>query len=160
MYLNVQKIANQNKLSETGFINIKSRFGELEIDMSKAIFFPKGIYGFPENLHFALVNFPNPQLQAFKILQCLNDHSISFPVLVAGYNNQFIHEKDMRECSEIVEVSHSDMAVMFIANSEKGGAGEHAVSINTKAPIIIDVNLQMAVQYIFTNNKYTIRHML
>lgn len=160
MYTAVQKVANQNNIPTQGIVLVKSRFGELEIDVSKAVYFPKGIYGFPENLHFALVSFPNPQLEAFKILQCLNDHSISFPVYVAGYNNQFIHEKDMKECSSMVEVEPAKMAVLFIASSEKDKGGDHSVSINTKAPIIIDIDLQMAVQYIFTNNKYSIKQVL
>lgn len=156
----LQKEANENNLPEEGKEIIKSRFGEIEIDYSKAIFFPKGLYGFPPELHFALVKFPNPNLQAFNLLQCLNDHSISFPVFPVAYNNEFIHEKDMNECIKAIEVSHENFAMLFIASSEKSDDGSFKVSINTKAPIVLDVNLQMAVQYIFTNNKYPTKHYL
>ena len=153
-----QKETNDNKLPVSGKALIKSRFGEIEVDYSKAVYFPKGLYGFPPELHFSIVQFPNPNLQAFSLLQCLNDHSISFPVFPVGYNNEFIHEKDMNECIKAVDVDPKNFAMLFISSSEKNDDGTFKVSVNTKAPIIVDVNLQMAVQYIFTNNKYSTKH--
>jgi flagellar assembly factor FliW len=153
-----QKLENDSIIPNKGKTKIETRFGVLEVDYKKAIYFPKGIYGFPENLHFALLNFPNPELDSYKILQCLNDFSVSFPVVAKGYNNEFIHEKDMSECANSVEVKHEDMALLFIATSEKETNGKYKVAINAKAPIVVDVKLQMAIQYIFTNNKYSTKH--
>ncbi len=139
-------------------ITVQSRFGELTIDLSKAIYFPKGIYGFPEDLHFALCSFPTirEDLENFKILQCLNDHSISIPVIPASFDNNFIEKADMEECQKVVEVKKEDMAVLFIVSSQKQGEGFFRLLMNTKAPIVIDTKLQMAVQYVFTNNKYAV----
>ncbi len=143
-------------------INIKSRFGEISADPEKAIFFPKGIPGFPENLHFSLVGFPTlrPDLEQFKILQCLNDHSISFPVLPIGLDNKFFEKEDMEECLKTVEVKRNDFAMLLIVSSTKQPDGSFRLFVNTKAPIVIDTSLQMAIQYVFTNNKYNIREEL
>jgi flagellar assembly factor FliW len=140
------------------FIEVKNRFGTFHVDISKAIYFPKGIYGFPEDLHFALLNFnsDNPMLEGFKILQCLNDHSVAFPVIPGGYKNSFISEEDMKECIDLVEVKEENFSMLFIASSQKQGEGFFRIFMNTKAPIIIDTSLQMAVQHIFTNNKYSV----
>lgn len=139
-------------------IIINSRFGDLSIDVSRAIYFPKGLYGFKEDLHFALTEFPVEGLEQFKLLQCLNDHSISFPVIASSFQNSFISENDMQECLETVEVDKDNFLMLFIASSNKKPDGSFEVSINTKAPIVMDVELKIAIQYIFTNNKYTVSH--
>lgn len=138
-------------------MSIKTRFGELPADLSKAVYFPKGLYGFPEDLHFVLLNFPSVRedLGTFKILQCLNDHSISIPVLPAGYKNDFIEEEDMAECLKMIEIKKEDFAMAFIVTSQKQG-DSFKLHVNTKAPIVIDTHLQMAVQYVFTDNKYSV----
>ena len=143
-------------------VTILSRFGEIHADVTKSIYFPKGILGFPENLHFVLLNFPHADesLQQFKILQCLNDHSISFPVIPAGFKNDFIDAADMEECISSVEVKKENFAMLFITSSQKQGEGLFRLFMNTKAPIVIDTSIQMAVQYVFTNNKYSIRQPL
>ena len=139
-------------------ITIKSRFGDLQADLSKAIYFPKGLYGFPEDLHFCLLSFPaiREDLENFKILQCLNDHSISIPVLPSGFDNQLIEKIDMEECVKAVEIKKENFAMLFIVSSQKQGEGFFRLLLNTKAPIVIDTKLQMAVQYVFTNNKYSV----
>lgn len=144
--------------NNSDFIEIKNRFGTFHADITKAIYFPKGIYGFPEDLHFVLLNFnnENPDLNSFKILQCLNDHSVALPVFPAGYKNSFIEEADMKECISTVEVKEENFAMLFIVSSQKQGDGFFRIFLNTKAPIIIDSSLQMAVQHIFTNNKYSV----
>lgn len=143
-------------------ITVKSRFGEISIDLSKAIYFPKGIYGFPEDLHFSLQNFPkiSKDFEVFKFLQCLNDHSISLPVLPVGYDNNFIKKEDMDECQKITEVKKENFLMLLILTSQKQDEGFFRLFINTKAPIVVDTSLQMAVQHIFTNNKYAYREPL
>lgn len=146
------------EVKEGEVMTVNSRFGELEIDLSKAIYFPKGLYGFKEDLHFALTDFPVAGLEEFKLLQCLNDHSISLPVIPAGYDNTFISDSDMEECLNTIEVKKENFAMLFIASSNKLPDGKFEVFINTKAPIVMDTSLKVAIQYIFTNNNYSVRH--
>ncbi len=148
-----------NLTSKDGeIVTISTRFGELTADLSKAIYFPKGIYGFPEDLHFVLLSFPTirEDLENFKILQCLNDHSVSIPVLPASYNNSLIDPEDMADCINTTEIKKEDFAMLFIVSSQKQGEGFFRLFLNTKAPIVIDTKLQMAVQHVFTNNKYMV----
>jgi len=168
IFENTQTINNNNFMDNTlsktpaELISIKSRFGEVSADLSKSIYFPKGLPGFSENLHFALLNFPQirPGLENFKILQCLNDHSISLPVLPTAYENTFIDAADMKECLDTVEVKKENFAMMFILSSHKNPDGSFKLYINTKAPIVMDTSLKMAVQFVFTNNKYSVSQAL
>jgi len=149
-----------NKDSNDNLV-LNTRFGKIEVEPEKAIYFPKGLYGFAEDLHFALTDFPAiAGVENFMLLQCLNDETISLPVFSASYNNSFIDEKDMKDCLDTVEVSEDNFAMMFIASSTKLSDGSFELSINTKAPIVMDTGLKIAVQYIFTNNKYSIRQKL
>jgi flagellar assembly factor FliW len=148
--------ATKEKKNEN-IITVQSRFGDLTVDQSKAIFFPNGIYGFPENLHFVITSFPNPALDKFQILQCLNDHSISFPILMAGYENNVIDEKDMQNCLNDVEVTEENFGMMFILSSQKNSEGKFEVYANTKAPLVIDTSLKIGIQYVFTNSKYSLK---
>jgi flagellar assembly factor FliW len=136
-------------------MKIESRFGALEVDLEKAIYFPKGIYGFKEDLHFALVDFPLKALDNFKLLQCVNDHNVCLPVIPVGYENKLISKEDMDECLETIEVDRENFLMLFISTSKKLADGSFEVSINSKAPIVMDVNLKVGIQYIFTSNKYS-----
>ena len=138
-------------------VEIESRFGKINVDKAKSIFFPNGIYGFPENLHFALANFPNSNLSQFSILQCLNDYSISFPVLPSGFENSLIEDTDMEICLQEVEVEKENFAMLFILSSQKDETGGFSLFANTKAPIIIDTSKKLAIQYVFNNNKYSLK---
>lgn len=149
---------DSSNITKEKMLKIESRFGDLEIDTAKAIYFPKGIYGFKEDLHFAICDFPQQDLKEFKILQCLNDHSVSFPVILSGYDNQFIEDVDMKECLNTIEVEKENFLMLFIANSRKSPDGSFSVNMNLKAPIVMDVSLQIGIQYIFTNNKYSTSH--
>ncbi len=141
----------------TGNVKVNSRFGEFSIDLSKAIYFPKGLFGFVPELHFSLMNFPKQEFEQFKILQCVNDENISLPVIPSGFDNPFIEPKDMAELLSVTEVKKEDFLLLFIASSVKKPNGNYEVFVNTKAPIVIDTKLQMGVQHVFTNNKYSVR---
>ncbi len=148
------------RLDTSGNTRVKSRFGEFDVDLTKAIYFPKGILGFAPDLYFALLNFPKPEMSQFKILQCLNDHSVSLPVVPYAYENPFIEAKDMEELLKTFEVKKEDFLMLFTATSVKKPNGGFEVFINIKAPIVIDSKLQIGIQHVFTNNKYSVRQVV
>ncbi len=147
-----------NNLGKQGIISVSSRFGDYEIDISKAIYFPRGILGFKPDIHFALVNFNKQGLENFKVLQCVEDNSLSLPVLPSSLKNNIIDAKDMQECIKSLEISEENVAVLFVSSSTKKADGSFDVYINAKAPIIVDTKNQVAIQYVFTNAKYSIKH--
>src|SRR5579872_96912 len=74
---------------------IQSRFGEITIDTRKALVFPKGLLGLPQARHFALANFPNEKMQQFKLLQCLDNTSLSFIALPLALENPLLKRQDV-----------------------------------------------------------------
>lgn len=156
-----QLLGNSNKQTiekkSSGTMEVTSRFGKFKVDLSKSIYFPKGLLGFVPELHFSLINFPKPELDQFKVLQCINDQSISLPVIPASYDNPFIEAKDMEELIKVAEVDKENLLLLFIATSTKKPNGVYDVYINSKAPIIIDSKLQVGIQHVFTSNKYSVR---
>ncbi|MDX1949853.1 MAG: flagellar assembly protein FliW [Rickettsiales bacterium] len=155
---NTEKQNSYNELGTEGIISVQGRFGEYQIDTSKAIYFPRGILGFKPDIHFALVNFNKQGLENFKVLQCVEDANLALPVLPSPLKNNIIDSKDMQECIKSLDLSEENTAVLFISSSTKKSDGNYDVFINAKAPIIIDTQNQVAVQYVFTNAKYSIKH--
>lgn len=138
-------------------LKINSRFGEIEVDTSKSIFFPKGLYGMPDNLTFGLVKFPGDKFPNFSVLQCLNDYSLSFVVLPASFKNSFVDEADMREAAEHYDIKEEEFAALFIVSVQRSPE-KTFLTINAKAPVIINTVEQAGVQHVFSNARYSVKH--
>ena len=68
--MNSEIAKNSENSNDEKDITLESRFGEVTVDAGKAIFFPQGICGIPEKMHFAIVDMPSKNLGEFKLLQC------------------------------------------------------------------------------------------
>jgi flagellar assembly factor FliW len=143
--------------SKSEIIKINSRFGEVTVDTSKAIFFPKGLYGMPENLSFGLVKFPSEKFANFSVLQCLNDYSLSFVVLPTGIKNTFVDENDMLEACTSNNISQENLGVLFIVSVQRTPE-KTSLTVNAKAPILIDTTNQTGLQHILISPKYNVKH--
>ena len=142
--------------SKSEIIKINSRFGEVTVDTSKAIFFPKGLYGMPENLSFGLVKFPSEKFANFSVLQCLNDYSLSFVVLPTGIKNTFVDENDILEASTANNISEENLGVLFIVSVQRTPE-KTSLTVNAKAPILIDTTNQTGLQHILISPKYNVK---
>lgn len=154
--------AQAEKLSEeqtSKILTIESRFGEVTINIEKAIFFPHGLLGISEAKDFCLTEIPGKTTQ-FKLLQCLNDYALSFVVLPLAIENGFIDKADMEECEQVTGVERQNMALLVTVTMVPSVEGGAKVTANLRAPIVIDTERKLAVQYIFTNNKYQVNHPL
>jgi flagellar assembly factor FliW len=147
----------KTETAKTDIIKINSRFGEVTIDVSKAIFFPKGLYGMPENLSFGLVKFPSEKFANFSVLQCLNDQSLSFVVLPTGLKNSFVDEIDMIEACKTNNILPENLGALFIVSVQRTPE-KTSLSINAKAPILIDTSTQTGLQHILLSPKYSVKH--
>ncbi len=157
------QMEKDNAIAASGLLAkqvIEGRFGKVTVDTDHAIYFASGLLGMPDKLFFCLTEFPGKNALDFKVLQCLNDHKLSFVVLPVPYDNRLIDAADMKECAEMLEVEKKNMGILLIASVHKSPDGSTKVSVNVRAPIIVDTEKKAAAQYVFTNNKYEIRHML
>ena len=149
------EVNKSKKGEESGKMAIESRFGTIEVELENAIFFPHGLLGLPENLHFAITDIPKKNMGNFKLLQCLNDHSLSFVVLPLGLENPVIEKEDLEECCKTVGIPPEDLVVFLIASVHKTPESVK-ISVNARAPVVVDTNRKVAGQLVFPHGKYEI----
>lgn len=138
---------------------IKSRFGEISIDMSRAISFPRGLLGMPDKAHFVVTNFNSPKMEQFKLLQSLDEHQLSFITLPVTLNNNIIAAADMRAASEELGIKDEDLVVLLIVSVHRS-PDSVKLSVNSRAPLFLDVKQKLGIQYVFQNDSYKVQHML
>jgi len=162
--MNSEIAENSNNNNEGKEITLESRFGEVTVDVERAIFFPQGICGIPEKMHFAIIDMPSKNLGDFKLLQCLNDPSLSFVVFPLSLENDLIEKQDLVDCCEVTKINSDGLLTLLIASIQRApkedGTIDIGVTLNVRAPIIVDTKDQSAMQYVFSSNKYAIRHEL
>jgi flagellar assembly factor FliW len=133
-------------------------FGELEIDESKILLFEEGILGFPEHKTYVLITDEEDPNSPFCWLQSVTDSELAF-VLVNPFS--FYPEYSP-------EVSDEELAVLGEAKDEELTLYNIVVvpeditkmTANLKAPLIININTQKALQIVVNNEEYEIKHQI
>lgn len=138
---------------------IESRFGTLTIHPRTALFFPQGLLGFADFRDFALADLPNGKHPQFKALQCLTDPNLAFLVAPLASDSPAIDPADVDEACQTLSIAREDLLILLIVTVRRDDDGAH-VSVNLRAPVMIDTQKRVARQYVLPNNKYEIRHKL
>ncbi len=138
---------------------VNGRFGQVKINRANAVYFPRGILGFPENLDFCLAEFPSDKMQQFKILQCISDTDLSFAVLPVAVQNDLIQMPDIEEALAALQIEKNDLALLLIVSVHRKTSSVN-LSVNLRAPIFLDTGKKLAAQYVLSNNNYEIRHFI
>lgn len=138
---------------------IKTRFGEITVDTSKTILFPQGLLGMPDRFHFVLTNFPNPKMQQFMLLQSLDDPSLSFITLPLDAQNAIIKQDDLKAACRELRFDEKNLAPLLIVSVHRNLDGVK-LSVNARAPLLIDAGQKAGVQYVFQQDCYKVQHML
>ena len=73
---------------------LETRFGTLTIKPAHKLEMPRGPFGFSDYTQFALADVPNQPASQFRILQSLEDREVSFIVLPAAADNEWIGTAD------------------------------------------------------------------
>ena len=159
-----RNVVNSALLSEDT-VSVDSRFGKININKNKVIRFTGGLLGMEDKTMFCLANFPDSNYAQFKILQSLEDAALSFVVLpldsTANGSVNFIEKSDFTTCLQTLGIEEKDAALLLVTSVHHIiGADEVKVSVNVRAPLVIDTKNYSGTQYIFQSNKYQIRQML
>lgn len=142
-----------------GKIVIETRFGEIAFDSDAAIRLPKGMPGFPSVREFGLAPIPDRDVPQFMVFQCLTDPDVCF--LVAPYNTDdgTIAQEDLNAAYEALGIAREAAAVLLIVTIRRMGQAA-TVSVNLRAPLILDTARRMGWQHVLANPDYAIQHML
>lgn len=141
-------------------IDIDTRFGPITFDQSNTFDMPHGMLGFSDRRSFGLANLSAERYGHFMLLQSLEDAELSFLVLPLAVAPDMIAEADLREACEALGYDVENAIVMLIATARKDDSGSVTLSVNLRAPIIIDAQNQTGRQYVLNNVAYPIRHVL
>lgn len=138
---------------------LQSRFGEITIDASRSIAFPRGLLGLPEKANFVVANFPGQKMQQFKVLQSLDDTSLAFITLPLEMQNPIIAREDLKSACAELQITDSDLAILLIVSVHRS-PDQVKLSVNARAPLLIDAAKRSGVQYVFQSDSYKVQHML
>lgn len=141
-------------------LTIESRFGDITIRENDVVLLPEGIYGFEEYKTYALVKLPGQTLTSFHVLQCLDEVGLAFlltPLMVEG--KSLIPEGDLIEATDYLDLKFRSCDFYAITTAvEKGDKLE--LTLNLKAPIVVDRNHKRAWQHILEKSDYPIRQII
>ena len=132
-------------------------FGAIDIADDKIITMDKGMIGFPELTHFALIFDEEKKNKAFKImwLQSMDDGDIAFPVtdpiyLIEDYNPS-VNEEIIAPLGIFREESVFVLVTVTVPKRVED------FSVNLKAPIVINTDTNKGAQ-IITEDDYPVKY--
>tara|TARA_R110000787_G_scaffold103195_1_gene209588 strand:- start:119 stop:655 length:537 start_codon:yes stop_codon:yes gene_type:complete len=138
---------------------VETRFGPMEFTKDQALFMPRGVLGFAEHKNFGLAYLPNKFIDQLMLLQSLNDAGTSFLVLPVGIDSGIIEPRDLHGACNTMEIEPEDAVIALIVTVRDAG-GQPQVTVNLRAPIVLDTNSRTGWQYVLPNSKYSVRHLL
>ncbi|MBO4213382.1 MAG: flagellar assembly protein FliW [Lachnospiraceae bacterium] len=130
-------------------------FGEIDIDDSKIVTFENGIIGFPELKHFAVV-YDEEKKGANRIsyLQSIEEGQFALPVmnpmLVKEDYNPFVDDELLKPLGNL---NGENICVLVTV---KVPSNIEQISVNLKAPVIINVDEKKGAQVII-EDEYPVR---
>ena len=132
-------------------------FGTIEVDDDKVITMEKGMIGFPELTHFALIFDEAKKDKEFKImwLQSMDDGNVAFPVtdpiyLLEDYNPT-VNAEIIAPLGEMTEDNTYILVTVTVPKKVED------FSVNLKAPIIINLTTNRGAQVI-TEDDYPVKY--
>ncbi|MFV9875488.1 MAG: flagellar assembly protein FliW [Rickettsiales endosymbiont of Dermacentor nuttalli] len=138
---------------------IHSRFGIIKINLDKTILFPTGIPGII-NKKFCLAHLPNKTFEPFKVLQSIENDKLAFIVYPLD-NIELMDHNDIMNCSKLFSINIKNMVICLITSiHHHSNSINPTITVNLRAPLIIDSHNYLAVQHIFPHDKYSIQHKL
>ncbi len=131
-----------------------TRFGEIEIDESRIMNFPKGILGFPDNALYALLQTNDEG--SFFWLQSIERPELAFVVCDPAL---FIPDYQVPvkgdELQQIDLDNMNNAQVLIIVNKVA-----KSLTGNLQGPLVINVNNRQGKQMVLSEKKYSTRHPL
>lgn len=144
---------------EPDTVTIETRFGEMAFLLQKAIHMPRGMLGYSDYHEFGLANMPDPKLDQFKLFQCLEEPSLSFIVAPLTPTADMIEAADLEAACETLSIDPANAIVLLVVSTRQIGPATQ-ISVNLRAPIIVDGANQQAHQHVLMNNRYPVRQVI
>lgn len=128
-----------------------TRFGEVEVDETRIISFPKGLLGFPAYKQYVLIE--SGQDSYFWWLQSIELPELAFvitdpSVFVPTYQIP-LRKEQMAEMG----LDSLEKAQVFVIVNKRG----HVLTGNLQGPLVVDVEKRTAEQLVLSDRRFTTR---
>jgi flagellar assembly factor FliW len=134
-----------------------THFGQIEINEENILDFEEGILGFEDIRRFGIINSEDPE-SPFSWIQAIEKPELAF-ALVDPFAIKKDYDFELKdENANFLRIEDPSQVAVFaivvIPEDTK------KISMNLKAPIIVNTNNKKAAQIILNSDKYTVRHFI
>jgi len=132
-------------------------FGQIEINEENIIYFEEGIPGFDDIHEYGIIRSEEPE-SPFSWIQALDDPGLAF-ALVDPFAVKKDYDFELKaEYARALEIEDINQVVVFAVVVVPVDTAK--ISMNLKAPIIVNIRNKKAAQIILESDKYTVRHFI
>jgi len=140
-------------------IDIDTRFGTLRFSRDKALHMPRGLLGYADDHEFGLTKLPDQNLDQFMLLQSLSAAELSFIVAPLNRDGETLEEKDIAAACATLSISPEHAAILLVVSTRRIGEVTQ-ISVNLRAPVIVDGETNRAWQQVLANSRYPVREVI
>lgn len=135
---------------------LETRFGTIEVDPRSVVQFKSGLLGFNWATGFVVIDLDNPKHRQFRVLQCVTDPKLSFIAFPPSLDSALIARADIEAAAESVRFPTADLVVLLLVTVRRSDDST-SLSVNLRAPVLIDSARFLGVQYVMPGDKYPVR---
>ena len=139
---------------------IENRFGTFRFEPEQMLSLPQGLIGFGAYRRFALASLPGDGASNnFRLLQSLDEATLSFIVWPTTASTAMIAAGDIDQLLADFSISREALVLLHIITIRED-AGRISMTLNLKAPIVVDANERTALQHVIPGDTYSVRQPL
>ena len=134
-----------------------SRFGEIEVDENKIVYFKDGIPAFEEEHEFIIL--PYDEESPYYFMQSLNKPDLAFLLTIPEiFFPEYSAEID-DETVEELKIGDAEKVLVYALITIPNGSVRY-MTANLLAPIVINIENMQAKQIVMDKSNYTTKHRL
>jgi flagellar assembly factor FliW len=132
----------------------QTRVGPRWIESAQTIDMPVGLAGFPALRSFVGIQLDRVRFGPLQLLQSLEDPRVAFLVFPDPPGESLYARDHVANACADEGFALADTAVLIIANAR----AESGITLNLRAPILLETRARSAVQHIMAEGEYPIRY--
>lgn len=134
-----------------------THFGQIEINEADILNFEEGIIGFEDVKKFGIIDSEDPE-SPFKWIQAVDKPELAF-ALVDPFKIKKDYDFDLTD-EEVEYLGVNDASEVMVFSIVVVPEDIKKITMNLKAPLIINKSNNKAAQIILDTDKYTVRHLI
>lgn len=138
---------------------IDTRFGQIALVERQVLEFPGGLPGFEQARRFVLIDLESPRFSPFLLLQGIDGGTPSMAVLPLDIRCDIYKTEDLSDAARALGIVFEDCGLLLVATIRRADT-EVSVTVNLRAPILVDLRRRCAWQKVLPSDRYAIRHRL